>query len=103
MKPTVHNLYKTPGWEKDTNYVYIGRPGKGRDGYFGNPIKPKAGATAGSTLEEFETYARKRIALGGTYARRVKELWGKKLVCFCSPKPCHGDVLAKLCEELNTK
>ena len=27
------------------------------------------------------------------FRRRVWELEGKTLVCFCSPKACHGDVL----------
>lgn len=25
----------------------------------------------------------------------LANLFGKDLVCFCSPKPCHGDILRK--------
>jgi hypothetical protein len=28
--------------------------------------------------------------------RRLPELQGKVLGCFCAPLPCHGDVLAEL-------
>ncbi len=30
---------------------------------------------------------------------RLSELQGKKLGCWCKPKPCHGDVLARLAAE----
>lgn len=95
MKPEVVNHYKVPGWESDSQYVYIGRKGKGRDGYFGNPY------TGEEAIEKFLLYAYKKVGKDPEYRRRVRELWGKKIVCFCSPKPCHGDVLAQLCEELN--
>ncbi len=31
----------------------------------------------------------------------IKALHGKTLACWCAPKPCHGDVLAKIAAELN--
>lgn len=97
MRPKVLNLYKTPGWEDDPNCVYIGRAGKGRDGYFGNPY-PKADDPIG----EFGIYAMQRCGDDGEWRRRVRDLWGKKLMCFCAPKPCHGDKLAEICWDLNT-
>lgn len=30
---------------------------------------------------------------------RLPELKGKALACWCSPEPCHGDILAQLAEE----
>lgn len=30
----------------------------------------------------------------------LSELQGKRLGCFCAPKPCHGDVLARMADEL---
>jgi hypothetical protein len=30
---------------------------------------------------------------------RLHELRGMRLGCWCSPKPCHGDVLARLAEQ----
>ena len=28
--------------------------------------------------------------------RNLDELAGKRLGCYCAPKPCHGDVLVEL-------
>jgi Domain of unknown function (DUF4326) len=100
-KTEVVNLFKCPvGWMDDPSYVYIGRPGKGMTGYFGNPFKKEPGEDIGSTLDRFEEWARRRLAHDEAYRIRVGKLFGKKLVCFCAPKPCHGDVLAKLAAEL---
>ena len=44
MKTRVVNI-------KEEKYdVYIGRAGRGQDGYFGNPFVLKAGETRGSSL-----------------------------------------------------
>lgn len=80
--------------------VYIGRAGHGKDGYFGNPYRAIPG-DPGATIPMFEEYARKRLKTDPEYRERVKALKGKRLGCFCKPRPCHGDVLVKLCAELN--
>jgi hypothetical protein len=97
----VVNLYK------DTYDVYIGRAGKGKSGYFGNPIIvgkicPECGIIhgKGETLKCFEVYSRRRIENDLQYKERVKRLYGKVLGCFCD-KLCHGQVLIKLTKELN--
>ena len=53
--------------------VYIGRAGRGEDGYFGNPF---------------------RMGQDSEFKHRVLALKGKRLGCFCKPKACHGDVIA---------
>jgi hypothetical protein len=35
----------------------------------------------------------KRIHEDAEYLRRVRELKDKRLVCFCKPEACHGDVI----------
>jgi hypothetical protein len=88
--------------------VYIGRPGKGLTGYFGNPCSTgKPCYVCGEihydrlhTIDCFEVYARKRLEVDPVYKAAVKELQGKRLGCFCAPAPCHGDVLAVLAAEL---
>lgn len=98
----VINIRKAPkGWQKDPRFVYIGREGKGMDGYFGNPFKLTAGETRGATIERFESYARTRIGESPDYRMRVEALHDKFLVCFCAPAACHGDVLARLAWELH--
>jgi hypothetical protein len=98
----VVNIYK------EKYDVYIGRAGKGKSGYFGNPIRPgspcpvcKEIHSKTETIPCFEIAARVRLEQDSEYKKRVSELHDKTLGCFCSPKPCHGDVLIKLAGELN--
>jgi len=98
----VINIRNAPiGWEDNPKYVYIGRAGRGFDGYWGNPIKLN-GKKRGSTLELFRSYVVERIETDEEYRQKLKELNDKILVCFCKPNPCHGDILAyysdKLCQ-----
>lgn len=69
-------------------------------GYYGSPFPLAKGAVRGSSLEKFERWARQKIEHDENYRARVAWLHGKKLVCFCAPQPCHGDILAKLAAEL---
>ena len=80
--------------------VYIGRPGNGHDGYFGNPFTTPP-HTRNKSIQLFEQYALDRINSDPEYKQKVKELYGKTLGCFCKPKACHGDVLVKLTKQIN--
>ena len=76
--------------------IYIGRPGKGESGYFGNPIRLKWGDSRGATIEGYRAYFLKRIEDDKEFRRRILELKGLRLGCFCKPhRPCHGDVIAE--------
>ena len=100
MKTSVINIkYAPKGWIDNRDYVYIGRSGHGLDGYFGNPIQRSGGV--GSTLKKYEQFLRDTLSHDPDYRGRVKDLYGKTLVCFCKPKPCHGDILIKYVELLN--
>ena len=72
---------------------YIGRAGKGKDGYFCNPYSLKTGALKGSTLSLFKRYFYERLATDPEFKKRVLNLKGKTLGCFCKPGPCHGDII----------
>jgi hypothetical protein len=89
--------------------VYIGRPGKGKDGPFGNPISKgqicsvcaKIHSDAGSTLHCYRIYFKNRIKNDNSFAHQVNELKDKTLACFCRPKNgfagqvlCHGQIIA---------
>lgn len=88
--------------------IYIGRAGKGFDGYFGNPVRVGRvcqfcgllHADAQSTLPCFESYMRQRMLADRGYFEAVRKLAGLRLGCFCKPGPCHGDVLASAAEAL---
>lgn len=94
---TVVNLYK------EKYDVYIGRPGKGMDGYFGNPFKLRKGEEPGSTLEKYKLYFHDRMEKDPEFNRRIHELKGKTLGCFCKPNKCHGDIIAEYLNNLENK
>lgn len=79
--------------------VYIGRDGHGHDGYFGNPYSVSRDGGRDQVIEKYREYFLKRLRIDPEFARRVEELRGKRLGCFCAPKPCHGDVIAEYLEK----
>ena len=76
--------------------VYIGRAGRGQDGYFGNPYTVQEHGL--QAIELFRSYFLQRIESEPAFRLRVLALKGKRLGCFCKPKPCHGDVIAEWVE-----
>lgn len=90
-KTTVVNIYK------DRNYdEYIGRAGHGQSGYFGNPFSK---GTREENIKLFRAYAKARMKTDLIFRRRVLELEGKILGCFCAPLPCHGDVYIEIIKQ----
>lgn len=87
--------------------VYIGRPGKGQDGFFGNPHEiglcltcsgagsPTAAVyhTRLGAIDAFCKYFAQQLE-DPTYRTRVLKLRGLRLGCFCRPRLCHGDIIA---------
>lgn len=96
MKTTVVNARKSP------YDVYIGRPGRGVEGPFGNPIRemvecPECSAfhtSRAALMSCFKTYFERRVAQDLEFRAAVLALRGKRLGCFCVPGLCHGDVIA---------
>ena len=80
--------------------VYIGRAGKGQDGYFGNPFRLSTSESRGATIEQYRKYFYERLETDPEFKRRVHELKGKTLGCFCKPYACHGDVIAEYLNNL---
>jgi hypothetical protein len=91
------NLHDKP---RKQFHVYIGRqqrwgpPGKaeGDDGYFGNPYTEKEYGRD-ECLRLFEIYFYKRLIQDPEYFRRIHGLKDKVLACWCTPEPCHGDII----------
>jgi hypothetical protein len=69
--------------------VYIGRPREGLEGPFGNPFR------AGPALKRFREYFLDRVERDTDFRTQVLALRGKRLGCYCKPKPCHGDIIAE--------
>lgn len=78
---------------KETCDVYIGRAGHGKDSYFGNPFRMEAAMTRGGTLDRYREYFYHRLSTDKKFRRRVNELQGRTLGCFCKPNPCHGNII----------
>lgn len=78
MIPKVYNKYK----EYPIDAVYIGRGSK-----YGNPFVIGKHGTRDEVCNRFETEILPTLD--------VSELRGKNLVCFCTPKRCHGLSLIK--------
>ena len=95
MKTTVINIKDKTGAPEE---VYIGRGGP-----FGNPIvigKPclmcgKNHERSGA-LKCYRKWLDQMLEKDIDFSAQVYALYGKTLVCFCKPLPCHGDVLAEV-------
>jgi hypothetical protein len=98
---------------KKANYsIYIGRAGNGENGFWGNPIKVNAVCskckqlheTRGSTLACYETYLRTKLETSSVFKLRFMALDADDVLgCFCSPEPCHGDIMIKVWQELQNE
>ena len=88
MQTVVVNINKEPC------DVYIGRAGRGEDGYYGNPFRVGNGISREDAVRRFQRYFVDRIEKDSEFKRRVLALKGKRLGCFCKPKACHGDLIA---------
>ena len=67
--------------------VYIGRGSK-----WGNPFVIGRDGTREEVIQRYEHW----LATVTGLMKQLPELHGKTLGCWCAPKPCHGDVLARL-------
>ena len=70
--------------------VYIGRPSK-----WGNPFAIGRDGTRAQVIEKYRAWIVTQPALMSA----LPELEGKILGCWCSPLPCHGEVLIDLLNE----
>ena len=71
--------------------VFIGRPS-----VWGNPFYLTKQTTRAAVIDRYRQWIWTQPKLLG----RLQELRGKRLGCYCSPLPCHGDVLAEMANML---
>lgn len=69
--------------------VFIGRPGP-----WGNPCRMKGEAGRDAAVDGFIAHLRRSPHI----VSQIHRLRGKRLVCYCAPRRCHGDVLAALAD-----
>jgi len=70
--------------------VYIGRPSR-----FGNPFVIGMDGSREDVIRKFREYISDNMDI----VERLRSLKPKRLVCFCSPEACHGDVYVELLSE----
>lgn len=104
-------------WMKDENNEYIGRGGivfikneetgtkerfPKQHSQFANPFKIGKDGDRDTIIQKYETYLREKLSNNNDFKHDLLALKGKTLGCWCKPENCHGDVILKLIEELNT-
>ena len=75
--------------------VYVGRKNNRRglaESAFANPYVVDVDGTRDDVIEKFRQHVLGQPEL----LRRLHELRGRRLACWCKPLPCHGDVLVEL-------
>lgn len=94
-------------FKKSKHDVYVGRPS-----IWGNPWSHKGGTKADFVVDtrdeavdnyerwlKGEAFQNVHKARRAAILRRLPELKGKTLGCWCWPRRCHGDVLLKMANE----
>ena len=76
--------------KREPHDVYIGRPSK-----WGNPFTIGKDGTREEVIIKYLKWLKNQPEL----IAALPELKGKRLGCWCAPKACHGDMLAKLAND----
>jgi hypothetical protein len=75
--------------------VYVGRANPRRglaESDFGNPYRVDVDGTRAEVIEKYRSWLLGRQEL----VLKLHELRGRRLACWCSPEPCHAEVLVEL-------
>lgn len=75
--------------KRERHDVYIGRPSK-----WGNPFVIGKDGDRDEVIRKYREWIKTQPEL----LAALPELKGKALGCWCSPRACHGDVLAELAD-----
>lgn len=100
----VLNFYKC-GCKIPEGAIYIGRPSykwglKGSK--FQNPYSLEK-YTREVAIEKYKNWLWNEIKIGHITIKELANMKGRNLVCYCSPKECHGDVLLRAIEWADSK
>ena len=71
---------------KSSDGIYVGRPT-----IWGNPFIIGTDGTREEVILKYEEY----LLSNHTLMKKLHELNGRDLICWCAPKACHADVLLK--------
>ena len=103
MTTTVANK-RAPGFKPNGNQRYIGRGSTWRNPFTHLPLSRTKAQFQVETEEEsmvrYEAWLREKLAKDPQLRQKLLDLDGHELVCYCKPRPCHGDILIKLLDEI---
>lgn len=88
--PRILNM-ATMGRKLPEGAVYVGRPTK-----WGNPFAIGRDGERATVVRKFERWLMTQPEL---VEQAKQELRGKNLACWCAPKACHAEVLARIANE----
>jgi Domain of unknown function (DUF4326) len=77
--------------------LYIGRgrdPRTGELGRWGNPFRIGRDGDREEVIARYRRWLYEELRLGRLSVRELAALHGKVLGCWCTPRSCHGEVLA---------
>lgn len=96
MKHTHPKLYNLKSDIIPPDAVYIGRGSRSEldtSRSWGNPFRIGIDGTRKEVIRKYK----EMVESDEEFIQLIrKELKGKDLVCFCSPKKCHGEILLKI-------
>ena len=73
--------------------VYIGRPSP-----WGNPFRMRGEWDRAAVIRRYRAHLTERVREGTITRTALAALAGRRLMCWCHPAACHGDVLAEAAE-----
>ena len=106
IRPKYDNLKE---WMTDPMNVYIGRRGvvfinkrrfPDNDSVWANPFKVGKDGTRDEVVAKYRKYITLRLATDSNLRKKLKQLKGKHLGCWCAPCACHADVLVDLIRKM---
>lgn len=86
MTPKTINMRRT-GMKPPEGSVRIDRQSK-----WGNPFRIRVDGNRQTVIQKYRDWIPNQPEL----MKSIHELRGKDLACWCSPFPCHGDVLLEM-------
>lgn len=78
------------------NEIYMGRPS-----YWENKYVIGKDGSRYEVIEKYNEDFEHKLVNEKDFIYKVASLYGHVLVCFCSPLPCHCDIIARWANELN--
>jgi hypothetical protein len=91
IHPKNKSITKVVHCKKHPYDIYIGRPS-----IWGNPFEIGKDGNREEVIEKYKKW----IINQPNLLDQIHTLEGKTLGCWCNPKPCHGDVLVDLLNDL---